>query len=410
MKTILLAAKALNEINSAQLSFADFSNRLRGKEFQELNFQEKREIRTFVSCALHKNQIVNFALLQHGLDKLDNLTRSLVTVYLCNVYFLKIVSVTRDDLLAEIRNEEDKKLVEENELIKGTVRSLFPDKLDFKTSFALSLRYNFPLNFVERLIEDLGFNKTQRFLEKFSNVYQIHGRLNLSKVTSVAFFANNPDFKEIPLLNGFVYEGKHSIKNLDTYKDCSFYTMPITDLVISEQLLGFAPQTVLIKEIEKTSMLIDLPKLNPSLKVEVEVSDKHRYHVVSSVTKMFDLPNVFVATSDRFEEGKTYDLVYVTPTSSNLDQIKARPDFFIDFDLDKDYSEGILELLHKYQTKVNPNGVLVVKIGSLLKKETTEISQKFVEAHPDYTLEFERQYMPYHKERTIAYYAIFRKN
>jgi hypothetical protein len=102
--------------------------------------------------------------------------------------------------------------------------------------------------------------------------------------------------------------------------------------------------------------------------------------------------------------------VYVTPTSSNLDQIKARPDFFIDFDLDKDYSEGILELLHKYQTKVNPNGVLVVKIGSLLKKETTEISQKFVEAHPDYTLEFERQYMPYHKERTIAYYAIFRKN
>ena len=30
--------------------------------------------------------------------------------------------------------------------------------------------------------------------------------------------------------------------------------------------------------------------------------------------------------------------------------------------------------------------------------------------NPDFSLLSDRQYMPYHKEQTIAYYALFRKN
>lgn len=405
MKTILLAAKALFEIKQATFSFADFSNKLRS---ENLDQQEKRQIRTFVSCALHKNEIIAFTLLQHGLDRLPAFEQSLLAIYLSNLYFLKIVNVSSEELLQQFEGE-DKKLLEESDLIQGKVKSLFPDQLDFKTSFALSLRYNFPLSFVERLIEDLGFNKTQRFLDKFSNVYQIHGRLNLAKTNAEEFFEKNSDFKAIPLLNSFVYEGKQSIKTLPSYKNCLFYTMPVTDLVMSEHLLSLEPKTVLIKEIEKTSMIIDLPKLNQDLEIDVEVSDKHRYHVVSSVIKMFELTKVNVATSDRFEEPKQYDLVYLTPTSSNLEQIKARPDFFITFDMEKDYSEAIFNLLNDYQAKVNVGGTLVVKIGSLLRKETVELTQKFLTAYSDFTLEFEKQYMPYHKEQTIAYYAVFRK-
>ena len=54
-------------------------------------------------------------------------------------------------------------------------------------------------------------------------------------------------------------------------------------------------------------------------------------------------------------------------------------------------------------------GRLLVKVGTLLRKETVELAQKFIAENDDYTLEYERQYMPYHKEQTIAYYAIFRK-
>lgn len=409
MKTILLAAKALNDIKHGAISFADFSNQLRGKKYIDLDYQAKRQVRTFVSCALHKNEVTRFTLVQHGLDELQPLNQSIVTVFLCNLYFLKILQVEKEDLLTLIENEVDKEKISSSELIEGTVKSLFPEQLDFRTSFALSLRYNFPLDFVERLIEDLGFNKAQRFLDKFSNVYQIHGRINLNKITDEKFFLENKDFKQIALMNAFVYEGKQSIKTLQTYKDCVFYTMPITDLVISEQLLAFNPTKVLIKEEEKTSMVIDLAKLNPELKIEVEVNDKHRYHVVNSVIKMFELTNVTAATSDRAEQPSDFDLVYVTPSSSNLEQIKARPDFFINFDMTIDHQQKILSLLDEYQKRVTNNGLLVIKVGSLLRNETVDVTQTFIANHPDFVLEYERQYMPYHKEQTIAYYAIFRK-
>lgn len=409
MKTILLAAKALNDIKHGAISFADFSKQLRGKEYIDLDYQAKRQVRTFVSCALHKNEVTRFTLVQHGLDELQPLNQSIVTVFLCNLYFLKILQVEKEDLLTLIENEVDKEKISSSELIEGTVKSLFPEQLDFRTSFALSLRYNFPLDFVERLIEDLGFNKAQRFLDKFSNVYQIHGRINLNKITDEKFFLENKDFKQIALMNAFVYEGKQSIKTLQTYKDCVFYTMPITDLVISEQLLAFNPTKVLIKEEEKTSMVIDLAKLNPELKIEVEVNDKHRYHVVNSVIKMFELTNVTAATSDRAEQPSDFDLVYVTPSSSNLEQIKARPDFFINFDMTIDHQQKILSLLDEYQKRVTNNGLLVIKVGSLLRNETVDVTQTFIANHPDFVLEYERQYMPYHKEQTIAYYAIFRK-
>lgn len=409
MKTILLAAKALNDIKHGAISFANFSNQLRGKKYIDLDYQAKRQVRTFVSCALHKNEVTRFTLVQHGLDELQPLNQSIVTVFLCNLYFLKILQVEKEDLLTLIENEVDKEKISSSELIEGTVKSLFPEQLDFRTSFALSLRYNFPLDFVERLIEDLGFNKAQRFLDKFSNVYQIHGRINLNKITDEKFFLENKDFKQIALMNAFVYEGKQSIKTLQTYKDCVFYTMPITDLVISEQLLAFNPTKVLIKEEEKTSMVIDLAKLNPELKIEVEVNDKHRYHVVNSVIKMFELTNVTAATSDRAEQPSAFDLVYVTPSSSNLEQIKARPDFFINFDMTIDHQQKILSLLDEYQKRVTNNGLLVIKVGSLLRNETVDVTQTFIANHPDFVLEYERQYMPYHKEQTIAYYAIFRK-
>lgn len=409
METILLAAKALNDIRLAKLTFADFSNQLRGKEYQTLDGQAKREVRTFVSCALHKQEIARFTLLQHGLDELEPLNQSIVIVFLCNRYFLKIVNVELETLLGWIENESDRELVAAAEIIAGTVKSLFPAQLDFKTPFALSLRYNFPIGFIERLIEDLGFNKTQRFLDKYSNVYQIHGRINPSLTTAETFLAANAEFKQVGIKDAFVYDGKASIKSLESYRKCLFYTMPITDLIVSDQLLAFNPTTALTIEKEKTSMLIDFAKQKPELKIDMLVADKHRFHVVSSVIKMFELTKVTAATRERVELLPAYDLVYLTPTSSNLEQIKARPDFFIGFNLDLDYATPIYQQLDEAKKYVSPNGHLALKVGTLLKKETTEVAARFINENPDFILEYERQYMPYHKEQTIAYYAIFRK-
>ena len=409
METILIAAKALNDIRLANITFADFSNQLRGKEYQELSQQAKREVRTFVSCALHKQEIAKFTLLQHGLDEMDTINQSIVNVFLCNRYFLKILDVDVDKLLSWIDNEHDRELVSKSEIILGTVKSLFPSQLDFKTPFALSLRYNFPIDFVEKLIEDFGFNKTQRFLDKYSNVYQIHGRINPSLTTIDTFLAANQDFKQVGIKDAFVYDGKTSIKGLDSYKNCQFYTMPVTDLLVADQIIAFNPSTMLIVEQEKTSMLIDLAKQKPDLIIHMLVANKHRYHVIGSVIKMFTLTNVVAATEDRAELLDSYDIVYLTPSSSNLEQIKARPDFFIKFNLDEDYASAIYQQIESAKKYIKAGGRLIVKVGTLLRKETVELAQKFIAENDDYTLEYERQYMPYHKEQTIAYYAIFRK-
>ena len=104
-----------------------------------------------------------------------------------------------------------------------------------------------------------------------------------------------------------------------------------------------------------------------------------------------------------------FDLVYLTPTSSNLEQIKAKPDFFVDFDLEGDYRTPIYRQLNLAKDKVAPGGHLIIKIGTMLKDETSELAARFIKENEQFSLEYERQYMPYHKEKTIAYYAIFRK-
>ena len=108
METILIAAKALTEINLKQKTFAEFTSQLRDKQFQSLSGQAKREVRTFVSCALHKSEIIRFTLLQHGLDELQPMNQSIVNVYLCNRYFLKIVEIDAEALTTLTDGDEDR--------------------------------------------------------------------------------------------------------------------------------------------------------------------------------------------------------------------------------------------------------------------------------------------------------------
>lgn len=410
METIRLAAIALEQISSGKLTFADFSLQLKGKEYATLDNSLKRQVRTFVSCALHKSEIARFTLMQNGLDELSPLNQKIVNVYLCNRYFLHIKELTLDDLLTIIEGDHDKELIKNADVITGAVKSLFPPQLDFKTPFALSLRYNLPIPFLERMIEELGFNKTQKFLDKYASIFQVHGRLNLAKTTPEQFFGAHPDFKAVNLKDAFVYIGQAPIKGLPSYKECLYYTMQLSDMAIAEMLVGYGYSEVLLLESEKSSMLIDLAKLNPNAKIDALVTSKHRYHVLSSVLKMFELPNATIQTKDRQQLKESYDLIYLTPSSSNFDQIKAKPDFFINYDPSKDYVTSLTTALHDASLKLKAGGSLVYKVGTFLKAETTEVSKQFLSEHSDFTLVFERQFLPFHKEQTISYYAIFRKN
>ena len=110
-------------------------------------------------------------------------------------------------------------------------------------------------------------------------------------------------------------------------------------------------------------------------------------------------------------EYKVYDLVFVTPPSSYLGQVRRRPDILVTI-AESDIKAMVKrekEYLEEASKYVSSGGELVYSVQSILLDEGKRLIEDFLKKHSEYSLEKERQIYPYEFNSDGLYYAIMRK-
>ena len=110
-------------------------------------------------------------------------------------------------------------------------------------------------------------------------------------------------------------------------------------------------------------------------------------------------------------EYKVYDLVFVTPPSSYLGQVRRRPDILVNI-TESDIRAMVKrekEYLEEASKYVSSGGELVYSVQSILLDEGKRLIEDFLKKHSEYSLEKERQIYPYEFNSDGLYYAIMRK-
>lgn len=409
MEKILLiinASKYLTQIEDQELSFGTFSNNLKNvKLFSE---DDKRKIKTLVSCSLRKFFILKAQIKKLGLASLSNDIRQIIHVFLGDHYYLKIVNLPVEVLLKYIKefSKKDYDLIEAiSEFTKLEAIINIGQLIDEENSY-LSLKHNVSNQVTNQIIKQYGANNSQKILKAINTNYAAFGRVNTKIVGENDFYVENTDFNQVS--DYFLYNAKTHLKAQVAYKQMKFYTVTLPEIVITN-MIDSNVKTALIVEDDKTSMYLDVA-MKTSAKVDVVVAKKPRYYSINSILKSFELSNVTVFSEDVFNPTIQYDFVYSSVSSSNIGLAFLKPDFFIHFDLETDVKpETIIQKIENLSHNVAPNGVLAIKVNSILREETHIVATTFVKDNSEFVLEYERHFFPYSNDKTLGYIAIFRK-
>lgn len=105
------------------------------------------------------------------------------------------------------------------------------------------------------------------------------------------------------------------------------------------------------------------------------------------------------------------DLFILLPENSNFEQLRRVPEYGILFDtskLDSIIENEFLKLSDSTQY-IADDGLLVYVVPTLNIKETMIITNKFLNAHKEFSKVKEETFFPFEKDNSILYYAIFQK-
>lgn len=152
-------------------------------------------------------------------------------------------------------------------------------------------------------------------------------------------------------------------------------------------------------------------------KIETVLTNEVRYRRCKYQYSRLDLKNANAIFS-KLSLVKTYciyndyDLVFVTPPSSYLGQIRRRPDILVTIDK-KDIKDIVIkqkEMLNEAKDYVRIGGQLVYSVQTINLDETKEVVEDFIRNNDNYELVTSRQIFPFEFNSDGLYYAILRKN
>jgi len=105
-----------------------------------------------------------------------------------------------------------------------------------------------------------------------------------------------------------------------------------------------------------------------------------------------------------------FDLVLVDAPCSGLGTVRRMPmpKWRLTMDQAKRYARKQLLLLSRNASRVRSGGALVYSTCSILPTENEDIIDRFLKDHPNFTLEFQQQYDPYHHQTDGLFVARLR--
>jgi 16S rRNA C967 or C1407 C5-methylase (RsmB/RsmF family) len=376
-------------------------------------------IRGLCSCTLHHEKLLNHFVNRY-VPHLFILEKLLLMIAIGNNMFIKrLNSETIQQFLKDQLNE----CQIEPSMIKQMLASIQPGaslidpRMDKQSVAYLSIMYNTPAWLVSMWIKHFSMGRAIKLLKANTRpVYQSCRVLpNVMSVETIV--KNHHDMVAGPVPHTVIYEGKKPLKLHPLY----------TNHVLFSQRLALSKviQSIDFSQVYSEVLIVDLRPQAVYLELALLLHHPNQLHVITnSIQRKMTMQKTaqsFQLKGIKFYEaeptamlthiGQPQDVVFVMPACSKFDLIRSLPDFFVHF-----HASELDQLIHDQYVAIEASGefvceggLLVYTVNTLNHKEGTYLIQKYMQAHPEFSLVSEQYYFPYDKYNTALYSAILRK-
>ena len=417
MLPIVYSRDILLEIIQQQTTFTDAVK----KVTQGTNFDPGTHglIRSLTSCELHHHLMLEHVVNEY-FPSLSYSLKLLMQVAVGNLVFIKRLpeqevidfltsTLQSSQIESSLINQFLERLKPGQRLIKETIKD--------QTPLFLSLKYNTPLWLVEMWIKHFNFSTTVKILQSNGKAVLQACRINTNKVTLEEVLKKDSEFIAGPIPETVIYKGKEPLKNRPVFMDQWVFQqrLAVTDVInqISfDNVLG----EVLIVEGRTNALYLELPLVTKeSVPINIATNSIERKVMMQKSIQHSKSKNIFVVESTLSgliaHVSHPQDFVLVVPNCSKFDLIRSLPDFFIHFkqsDLDGFIKEQ-KEAMEESSKYVIQGGLLVYGVNTINDKECHALIHDFIQRHPEFTMIFEKQYLPFDELNTALYVAALRK-
>ena len=383
-------------------------------------FPEERKIfqSSNISVALAKQTIQHFYLYENIINEekieLDPRQKCLLYVVLTNIFYAKLLNKNSSIsfLQGEIPSEQFKKI---SPILNR--KEPLEDLISFEkdSNFYYATKYNAPIWLIHMWRKHYGDELVKNFLEAAVNCDLQSYFVNTLKTTTERLLIKYPDFSS-PFEDMLIYKGNKRFTLTPEFKNDEYIDVKIgfKDLIDSiynpfDEVLIYSgydddfAKAAIIKSLKKQGINIVVPDLNrrADLMRFIRVNDVHNVN-------LFEANDIY-----GMKAGVSYkqDMVIVFPKSTRFDIIGKYPDYLLHVDRDQldsiiEGEKKALELCYDY---VNEDGTLLYLVNTLNKKESTLLIKEFLESHPDFVLDIEKQLTADHPFATTMYYALMHR-
>ncbi len=410
MKHLDLSIEILNTILDNDISFADA---LRNKFQSNLEIRPLRaEVAGLVGCEIRHHLL--FTYLTKNLENFTVADKRVLALGLANDYFYRHFS--REEMDAAVKEKlGEEKYAEAAPLyeVVGKPDEFIPVSIPRNSNTYLSLRYNTP-EWLLKIFQHFGYGTTYKTLRAFSKPHVA----TLRATSAVKEGELGPDFVPTLTEGVYAYKGKIAVRKIPSYREGRIFDERIGVKFLIESHKIEDPATLLLyngedktdwerEVLETYGSSIDLNLACPDIDKKLSVTRAIRAKGLHNV-------NFYSAPEPMHMDAsvtRPCELVICAPKSTNFNDIPTAPDFILHFN--KDSMDALFasqkEALEGCAKYVAANGTLIYAIHTLSKKEGQLTISNFLHTHEEFTLDEERQILPFEKEGVALYYAVLRK-
>jgi 16S rRNA (cytosine967-C5)-methyltransferase len=290
-------------------------------------------------------------------------------------------------------------------LVNAVLRKISAAGLILPTENAdeyLSVKYSFPLDFVDMLIERFGRESAISFMENTLENTAIICRLNTLKTDSKGLCdALEKDDARVTFFDekAFILESEKALNNVSAFNDGLFFVQDISSQKCADILDAKAGETVLdvCAAPGGKSFSIAINMNNEGIVYSCDIHE-HKLRLIENMAERLGISIIKTELADGTDKAVTHpecDRVLCDVPCSGLGVVGKKPEIkykdFAEFEGLPKIQYSILQNASRF---VRADGVLVYSTCTIRREENEEIVEKFIKNNDKFMLEYEETLLP----------------
>ena len=410
MRLIEVSHSCLNDILNKEIPFKLAIENICNKN--AIIREDRKSLTNIIGCSLRHFYI--FAnILSRSEKTFSDDQKIALYLYLTNRLFVPLIS--KDDMDSELTKYEiNKEDIEAINQLSTDKTKLIPSSVPNDSIEYLHYRFNIPTWVLKMWMKH--FKGYTYKIVKSINVPANHFLIKNSSLISDEELSRHSDFVPSNFEGLYKYEGKvgpmrHSLirsGKMVLISPSEYYLYSLLDLDILRRI-------ALYSEVQNNLPLQLEALLSKRYKMDVIAGSSEAYYQTKKDVETRQLNNVNVYQTGHSsiitclsEKVHTF---FVMPENTNFAELKKSPDYFNRIKQDQldSYLANQKLALHDASEFVEDGGQLIYIVSTMNKKETLQITDDFLEKHPDFSLIEQKQFLPFDKYDSTYYFAIFKK-